>query len=417
MMKRIVLSAACLILLCAAGGTAIRAESLKEAVKGGDVLVDFRYRYEFVDDEGFSKDAEASTARLRLGYRTGLFHGVYALGELEGLAVIGGEQYNSNANGLTDFPLVPDPDDEEINQIYVGYEGLKNTDFRLGRQRITLDNHRFIGNVGWRQLEQTFDALSVKSQFTDKFTFYYSHLNNANRIFGENNPNPLLADTNLDGDLVNVAFDFSAGTLTGYAYLLDFEDAPATSQKNVGARFAGKHKFTDDFSLLYAAEYADQSDYEDGASVIDASYLLLEPGVKLRGVSLKAGYELLEGDGTYAFQTPLATGHKFNGWADKFLTTPDNGLEDVYFSVGGKVRDLKLLGVYHDFSADEGGDDYGTELDFRITWTFNEIYTVGGKFAFYESDASATDAPCSAPTPAPLCTDVDKVWVWVQVKI
>ena len=416
-MKRITVGSACVLILCVVGSLASRAETLEEAIKGGEVFVDFRYRYEFVDDDLFSKDARASTVRLRVGYRTGLFHGTYVLGEFEGLAVIGGEQYNSSANGLTDYPLVADPEDEEINQIYIGYKGFENTDLRLGRQRIALGNERFIGNVGWRQMEQTFDAFTLKSKFTDEVTVFYSYLNNVNRIFGENNPNSSLANSNQDSNLFHVSIDFGVGKLVPYVYLLDFEDMPLVSQKSIGVRFTGKHEFSQDFTFLYAIEYADQSDYEEGASSIDAEYLLLEPGMVLAGITLKLGYERLGGDGTYGFQTPLATLHAFNGWADQFLVTPDEGLEDVYLSVGGKAKDLNLLGVYHEFSADEGSEDYGSELDFRITWKFNDIYTLGGKLAFYDTDASTTFGPCVGPGAAPLCADTDKIWFWVQVKI
>ncbi len=393
----------CALCLALSGGTLLAEESIKDAFKKGEVSLDLRYRYEFVDDNASSEDANASTARIRFGYKTGTYYDFFAYADFEALRVIGGEQYNSTANGLTDFPVVADPEDEEVNQAYVGYSGFEDTVFKFGRQRIILDNHRFIGNVGWRQLEQTYDAFSVRSELTDRLTFFYAHVNNANRIFGENNPTAALANTNLSGDLVNVAIEFPVGTLVGYAYLLDFEDTPSVSQKNIGARFKGKHDFTKDFTFMYAAEYADQSDYKSGDGIIDASYFLGEAGVGLSGVNLKAGYELLEGGGTYAFQTPLATLHAHNGWADKFLLTPLNGLEDLYFSVSGTVRGIKLLGVYHDFSADEGGDDYGTELDLRITWKFREIYTLGGKYASYDADT--------------LSTDTEKLWVWLQIKM
>ena len=402
-MYKIVLGVLGTALLLNPMGISTAASSIKDAIKEGKVEVDLRYRFELVREDGFSEDAVASTLRLRLGYRTGAYHGVFTLVDFEALEIIGGEQYNSTANGLTDFPVVADPEDEEINQAYIGYSGLKGTVFKLGRQRITLDNHRFVGDVSWRQNEQTFDAFSVKGKFTDQLTFSYAHLNNANRVFGENNPNPALADMNLFGDLINLTIRFPVGALTGYAYLLEFEDNPASSQKNLGARFIGKHTLTKGFTLLYSAEYADQSDYEDGASFIDASYFLAEAGIDLDGLTLKLGYELLEGDGTYAFQTPLATGHAFNGWADKFLTTPSDGLEDVYFSVGGRMKGIRLLGTYHDFSADAGGADYGTEVDLLISKAFKEIYHAGVKYSRYESDGFSTDT--------------DKLWIWLQLKL
>jgi len=54
-------------------------------------------------------------------------------------------------------------------------------------------------------------------------------------------------------------------------------------------------------------------------------------GALLAGLTGLVGYEVLEGNGAIGFATPLATLHAFNGWADMFLTTPANGLKDLYF--------------------------------------------------------------------------------------
>ena len=54
------------------------------------------------------------------------------------------------------------------------------------------------------------------------------------------------------------------------------------------------------------------------------------------------GIEYLEGNGTIGFSTPLATLHKFQGFADVFLTTPASGITDAYGKLGycqeGSVR-------------------------------------------------------------------------------
>ena len=62
-------------------------------------------------------------------------------------------------------------------------------------------------------------------------------------------------------------------------------------------------------------------------------------------LGFKAGYEVLEGapTGGLAFVTPLATLHKFQGWADKFLATPASGIEDAYIAVFGNA--LGFLGL------------------------------------------------------------------------
>merc|ERR1712169_49069 len=83
------------------------------------------------------------------------------------------------------------------------------------------------------------------------------------------------------------------------------------------------------------------------------------------GVTLALGNETLgSDDGEFGFNTPFATKHAFNGCADKFLGTPADGLSDTYLKVAGNVAGVKLVGFYHDFSADEGSADKGSEIDF-----------------------------------------------------
>jgi hypothetical protein len=219
--------------LVGAGALAAHAEeTVGEALTNGKVAVDVRYRYETVDQETFSEDAKASTIRFRLGYRTGSYHGLFAYGEFEGINAVGKEEYDDSPPSSSIFPIVADPEGSEFNQVYLGYEGLANTVFMFGRQRITLDNHRFIGNVGWRQNEQTYDAFSARYDATEKLAFFYGHLNNANTILGEDHPTA--SERNLNADLLNVSYDFPVGTLTGYAYLLELESTPLDSHQNIG---------------------------------------------------------------------------------------------------------------------------------------------------------------------------------------
>ena len=45
------------------------------------------------------------------------------------------------------------------------------------------------------------------------------------------------------------------------------------------------------------------------------------------------GIEILANDKETSFATPLATLHKFNGFADQFLATPSQGLEDKFLKI------------------------------------------------------------------------------------
>lgn len=380
-----------LLLLAGVPGAAHAADTLRKALGESEPIVDLRYRLEIVDQDGFDHRALASTLRGRLGFKTGELGHFYALFDVDAVTDIGSDRFNSTANGRTDFPTVADPEDTEVNQVYVGYTGLRDWVFKLGRQRITLDNHRFLGNVGWRQNEQTFDAFSVKIDPVKNLSIFFSHANNVNRIFGEHNPNPVLADNSLGADFLHVFFQTPVGKIVGYAYLIENETLPSTSQKNFGLRFTGRHRLAGHFKLTYAGEYTDQSDYKDGSSIIDAEYYLLEGGVEFKKVSGGIGYEVLGGDGTYGFSTPLATLHAFQGWADVFLSTPADGIVDRYVSVAGEIAGIKLRAVYHDFSADEGSADYGEELDLVASRKFSKIYSVLVKYADYSADEFSVD--------------------------
>lgn len=384
-----------LTLALAAGTTAVAvpvaavAENFGEALTGGSPLLDMRLRYEAVDDS-VNADARALTLRTRLGYRTGNWNGFYGLGEYEDVRVIGG--VDSYAPQRSGHATVADPEVTELNQAYLGYTGFADTEIRAGRQRIILDNARFVGNVGWRQNEQTFGALSVVNTGIEDFTVTYAFIDKINGIL-------TTFDANVSDHILNVRYSgFEPATITGYGYLLEDDDSGAEND-TWGIRLKGAHATDAGPRLLYTAEFATQDTNSN-----DASYGFLEGGLAISGVTVKVGYELLgSDDGAYGFQTPLATKHAFNGWADQFLATPANGLEDLMFSMGGKVAGVELLAVYHDFSADEGGADYGTELDLLAVRKFGKRYALGLKYASYDADTWKTDT--------------DKLWLWAQLKL
>ncbi len=374
-------------------------ESLSDMFAEGTAYVDGRYRYEFVDQDDFTKDAKASTLRTRLGFETAKLHGIAAHLEVEDIQEIGNDNYNSTINGHTDRPVVADPDGTEINQAYLGYYNIPDTSVTFGRKHIVLDNHRFVGDVGWRQNNQTYDSATLTNTTIPDVTLFYSYILNVNRIFGDDSAS---GDFNSDIHLFNAKFSgCPMGDFTTYAYLLDFEnDAPALSTTTFGGRFDGKYEVSEDANLLYDLEYAYQSDYEGNTSDYNVHYWHGEAGVSTLGLTVKGGFESLGSDngGTNAFTTPLATLHKWNGWADKFLTTPPTGLEDAYASVSYKVNgiheavdDTALAVIYHSFSAEEGSADYGTEWDVDLTRKFLENYMFGVRYANYNTDGFATD--------------------------
>jgi len=356
------------------------AGALEESISDGKASINVRYRYEGVDDS-VNKDAKASTLRTRLGFTTSDKFDLSAHVDFEQITRAGPPDYNSTKNGQTAYAKVVDPAVAELNQAYIKYTGISGTDAILGRQRIILDNARFVGNVGWRQNEQTFDALRVDGKYGENFFITYANIQNVLTITGDNDYS--------NHNLVNLGLNkVAGGKITGYAYLLDFDSKPDTDTSTYGVRYTGEAS-----NFLYTLEYAEQSDYADNPTSFSATYLFGELGYKLaEKVKVFIAYESLGSDGgTVAFQTPLATKHAFNGWADKFLTTPATGLNDAYVKVAGNVGGVKLVGVYHDFTADEGSADYGTELDLLAVKKFNKTFSGLIKYADYSADTFSQD--------------------------
>ena len=371
------------------------------ALNSGRHWVQLRLRAENVEQEGFDDDATAVTLRTVLGYESAAWEGFSALIEAESVTPLGGEAFNSTTNEKLDRPVVADPEGTEANQAYLQYTGLEGTTVRAGRQRIVLGNHRFVGNVGWRQNEQTYDAYSLANTSVEDLTLVAAYIYNVNRVFGDDN---VAGNIPTDTIALNAAYAFEdVGTLTAYYFEIDNETEPflGLSTSTIGASWDGTMRLRD-IELFHRAEYATQADTGDNPNDVDADYWNLELGASLGDVMVKLGMETLGGSGDPGdrFTTPLATLHAFNGWADVFLNTPDGGLEDLYLSLGADLAQSRLTAVYHQFSSDDGGDDYGSEVDLMVSHKLSWGAEVGLKYADFSADADAF-------------TDVTKTWAWI----
>jgi len=390
--------------------TTMAEDAFFEALSGGKVSFSARARYETVDQDNGLKDADAFTIRTTLGYKTGTFHGVSAFAEIEDVTELGSDHYNSTTNGEGAYSVIADPEGTEINQAYLQYNGF-NTEFKFGRQEITYRNapfHRFIGNVLWRQNHQSFDAFSLSNTAIENTTINYAYIDEVHTIFGDDRDVGTFikdGDIDLDGHLINIQYiGLPIGKLEGYGYFLDYNDREAISSKTLGLRLTGAQAVNDDWKVIYTAEIAKQNDYKKG-TMDDQNYYLAELGAKYNGWLAKLSYELQQGDGTDSFKTPLGTNHAYQGWADQFLSTPADGLEDIYVTLVGKILGAKLVAVYHDFATDKGSDDAGNEFDILLQKTFKQHYTLGVKYSDYDAGKASVGK-----------VDTEKFWIYGQVK-
>lgn len=376
----------------AAAPEAANSASFTQAVKEGKASLDARLRYESGEQDGL-QDSDAFTGRIRLGFETGSWNGLQALVEFEGTSALNDEDDYDALPPAGTHTVIADPENAELNRLQLSWS-YEDTTVIAGRQRINLGNQRFLGAVGWRQNEQTYDGVAIVSQAVEDVTLVYGWIDQVNRIFG-NDAGGALERLHTNAHAVNLTYSgWDFGTITLYDYYLDVENAATASSNSVGANInINKAIGTDgDYNLSLYGEYAQQSETADNPTNYKADYYHLNGTVSRGNYSIGLGYEVLgSDDGIASFQTPLATLHKFNGFADVFLTTPADGLEDFYVVAKCKCTDqINLAAFYHNFDSDEGSTDLGDEWDLVASYKYDEHWSGTAKFADYsQGDATS----------------------------
>lgn len=352
------------------------------------INLNVRLRSENVDQTGLL-DANALTLRTRLGVTTAQVEGWQLMVEGENIVALDGDAYNQS--GLNPVAakraVVADPETTELNQAWLAYQTGK-TALTLGRQRLVLDNARFIGDVGWRQNQQTFDAFKVQDKSLPDTTLTYAYLEQVNRVFSRRHPQ---GRWDSDSHLLHATrIEPGVGTFAVYGYRLSFSNAAANSCATYGASFTGKRPLASALTLTYRLEYATQTDQGPSPLRYRADYLAGEGALSQEPHAIALGYEQLGSNHGVGFKTPLATLHAFNGWADLFLTTPATGLQDTYVRASTRLPGaLALVLAEHSYRADVGGADYGTEFNAMIAREFDRHINVAAKYAAFSPNTAS----------------------------
>ena len=205
-----------------------------------------------------------------------------------------------------------------------------------------------------------------------------------------------------DNVFLNAGVKQGPVTVKGFAYLLDYDESIvfANSSQTYGIRAVVALPLGKDVKWGLIGSYARQSDYGRNPTAFAADYALLEGTLDYAGFKATAGYELLGSDSgaNVAFQTPLATAHRFNGWADKFLTTPATGLRDFYAGIGhgwpklGNMGPLVATFTYHRFYSDRDKIFYGDEYNAQLTLKVSKRLSALLKYADYQRNGIASFA-------------------------
>lgn len=392
MKKLVILTVLSCMLAVGAASETTPVRTLGDALGQGKVSLNIRARWEHAVQSG-RLSSDAITIRSRLGFATAPLAGFGAFLEIENITALDPDAYNQAGlnPAASARTVIADPETTEINQAWLEWADA-HLRFRTGRQRLVFDNHRFVGDIGWRQNQQTFDAITIALTPAKSAAMTYAYVDKVHRVFGRDHAQ---GRWDSDSHLFNASYSgLPVGKLTGYAYALDFANAPAASSSTVGASVVGNRPVGDskDKKINWRLEYARQQDHGNQPVNYSTDYLAAELGIAWKDLGASVVWEVLGADNGRGFATPLATLHAHNGWADAFLTTPAGGLRNLALNATGKLPGgAAWRAVWHDYSSDTTGADLGDEWNFQVSRTFAKRWTVLAKYADLDGRSGIPD--------------------------
>lgn len=381
-----------------------QANSFLDIIKEGHTGLYFRGRFEYANDESSQpnsssidpisfKDGRAYTLTSRLRYTTAQMCNFWGLMEFNNVSSYWNKHHNSGHFTTpirSEFAEISDAKGTSLNQALIAYQGLYDTKLIVGRQKIKLDNSRYVGSLDFRQTPQTFDAISIENKYLTGLELFYSYIANVNTVL-QNQDTALFGERSNHTHLFNSSYDiYPFGTITGYFYYINDQAITNLSNSTYGLRYNGiidlqRAKF------LFVSEYAFQSSNSHNPVDYNAEYYLVEGAFSHPICDIGLGYEWFEGNKLStgkAFITPLSDYHIFNGWADRFRITPALGLTDFYVYSNAHYWQIELEAAYHNFRAEASNIKFGHEIDLGIAYSFLKYYKVYAGLADFRGNAA-----------------------------
>ncbi|MCH7630028.1 MAG: alginate export family protein [Proteobacteria bacterium] len=349
-MKTMLLGAAALAAPLALAQPALAApKTFGDPVKLSDTLVidpmlDARLRWENVDTP--TKDADAVTLRLRSGFE--LKHApshLSVLAEAEATLAI-----DENYNGLSFVPNkarpafagVADPANVELNRLQVQYR-TKQLGLTVGRQRINLDDQRWVGGVAWRQNEQTFDAVRGEASIGPVMADV-TYADSQRTIFGHD-AGPRTA---YDGHFWFLQAGVKQGPVTvkGFSYLLDYDTkeqvgplaVTLADTQTYGVRATAALPLGKKVKLNLVGSYAHQQGWKNNPAKYGVDYVNL--GYKANYVAVLSGMGVsiesifpTDNSGTPLDELPLMQATKNYDDVAFIFEVADNATADYWVSI------------------------------------------------------------------------------------
>lgn len=397
------------ITLSAASSLQAAGKSAAALLGGGKLTLNTRYRYEYYEQDSqpatsVSGPAYASTLRFAPGYRTPELYGFAVYGEYQVIARVGPNHYrmptvpNLAAQRL---PVISDPRTHDFNQHYIQYaDPAAIVKLTAGRLALSYGNGRFVNNSEVRQFQQSFNAVSVDLKPLEGVVGRFAYAAKVYRVTGQEATDGVYT---IRAPMFHLSYRRAGiAQISVYGLLLDNRGSRTDSTKTFGLRVEGPYACSDTVELLYAAEYADQTNYAGNPNHVDQGYWLGDVGASYKGWSLRAQInERQASSATDKLTTPLT--RPWDGWVEKFVLNPSAGslghglqVRSLTASGGGKAPvpvTLTLIG--YDYYASSSRLHYGAELDAGVEvkpLVKEPRLTVGCRFGRYFADRLFTDS-------------------------
>ena len=350
--------------------------------------IKMRNRVEFVDG---TSSGSAATTRFVLG-------GSHYIKDVGVKLVAEAMNVVLSVNDSDGNSLIADTESSRFTKLYV-QKSFGDVNVIFGDRPINLGNQRFVGSVNWRQMPQTFGALSAETDINENAHVYGAVLFKRNGV-----TQATTKEYNTGSLLLNGTYKVSDSlNLEAYGYLIE------DTHNTLGIKGKGSVSIGMENPVSYEVEVAVQADpsitTDAYSGDVSTKYYRVEAESKLKSVSFGLGFESFgdKDSGTTGFSTPLATLHKFNGWSDvmasRAATGDANGFSDLFVSVGlNDVIGMPSLS-YHVFNSVTNDIEYGSEIDFSVSKKVSDRLTLSAKAAIF----SAGDA-------SPL-SDTNKFWI------
>lgn len=391
-----------LVSVTAVAAPARNAVAQADTSGGPRLLGNGRVRYETASDTLNPKDAAALTVRYRGAIEAPLGKRLTFLGEVEGNEdlIARFNDGRENWSNRLERPVILDPDGRELNRLQLQAELVPGKLLTIGRQRIVLDDERFLGVSAFRQNDRTFDAVRLGADLGGTVLLDAAYVRRTQRVLGDDSPFGSFLGDSL---ALNLNLPSPAGRISLFHYALDLRTGPEdarsdkASSRTTGIRVSGR-RHIEGHGVRWELSYATQRDFARNPRRYRAEYGLLAVTYERARFSAAVRAEVLGGsEQGMGFQTPLATLRKFQGNADVFFNTPGDGVRDLSLALQWRfqpavaiVDEVQVFARQHGFWADRGGRRYGTEIDLGLTARRGRTSVAAG-LAAYRADTFAGD--------------------------